>query len=713
MSDLNFSLLKWQREVLSDNARFKVVVAGRRCGKTRLSIVKLIIKALECPVDDASILYVAPTMAMAKKLCWDLLLRLGEKVIVKANINNSEVIFVNGVKVYVLGADNPDSLRGLKLYYAVLDEFKDMRSTVWEMILRPALSDMRGGALFIGTPEAGESLFRDYYNLGESRLDPEWRSWHLTTADNELIDPREIEAAKRSMSTMAFLQEYMADFDTSISGIFRPEWFKSGPEPRDGSYFIAVDLAGFEDVSDPNKKRSLDDTAIAVVKIADDGRWWVKKVETFRKDVRETAVRILMNIRTYKPICVGIEKGALQRAVMPYLTDLMNKNAVWAHIELIATSGKSKKGSDAIANRVIYNLQGRFEHGRITFAEGEDHTKLKQQILMFPSSKAHDDACFPAGTLIITEEGEKPIERVTVNDRVLTRQGFSKVKRAWCSGYKKVITRLGITATSDHPIFTENRGWISLDSLCLNDILILAQPIRSTSCEKQFISTAEPITDTLTLLNQTIGNTTQVMPDGKQLPDCFTVMCGNSIMENPSPSDMKSIISTEISTTIIYPILYVSPLTNTEWSIGRKLLQDQVPLNIKNILQESEDLQRNGIVPQKDASGIDNTPCDLSPRTFPNNPASFAENSIPLKSTDQGCAAKNANGHDVTICNETHGDCVPVYDLSVEGGEFFAERVLVHNCDALSLVAYLHDTIYGQADDDVPEWEPLDEIAGV
>jgi phage terminase large subunit-like protein len=183
----------------------------------------------------------------------------------------------------------------------------------------------------------------------------------------------------------------MADFDTMASDIFKEEWFKYGPEPREGDYFIAVDLAGFEDVSDINKKKYLDDTAIAVVKITPEGKWWVKKVDSFRKDVRETAVRILLAIRTYKPICIGIEKGSLMRALMPYLTDLMNKNGVYAHIEAISTSGSSKKGSDAIANRVIFALQGLFEHGRITFSDSEDHDKLKHQLMMFPSPKTHDD----------------------------------------------------------------------------------------------------------------------------------------------------------------------------------------------------------------------------------------------------------------------------------------------------------------------------------
>lgn len=383
--DLNFSFLRWQKTVFTDATRFKVVVAGRRCGKTHMSRVMTLVKALECTAKDATVLYVAPTFQMAKTIMWDQLLNIAQPVIKKSNVNDGEIELVNGIKIRIRGADNPDALRGMKLYYVVIDEFKDVKAQTWEMILRPALSDMKGGALFIGTPEPGESMFRDYFELGQSGEDDEWKSWHFTTRDNELIDPKEIEAAQRTMSTFAFKQEFLASFDTMGSDVFKEEWFKYGPEPRDGDYYIAVDLAGFEDVSDPNKKKYLDDTAIAVVKVGSDGKWYVKKVEAFRKDVRETAVRILMAIRAFRPICVGIEKGALQRAIMPYLSDLMAKNNTYAHIEAIPTSSNSKE------NRVIYALQGLFEHGRIIFSDDGDHRKLKEQLLMFPSAKSHDD----------------------------------------------------------------------------------------------------------------------------------------------------------------------------------------------------------------------------------------------------------------------------------------------------------------------------------
>lgn len=386
MSDVTFPLLNWQREVFGDPHRFKVVVAGRRCGKTRKSVVTLIIKALECPDSTGGVLYAAPTLGMARTLCWDLLCDLGRPVIAKININNSEITMVNGVKIYVRGADNPDSLRGMKLYYAVVDEFKDMKPQVWQMILRPALADMKGGALIIGTPEAGPSEFRDMFDRGQID-DPknEWKSWHFTTLDNELIDPKEIDEARMSMSTQAFNQEFLASFQSMEGAIFKESWLLYGDTPpKQGTTFIAVDPAGFESVSDPTKKKHLDNTAIAVVTVGDDGKWWVQQIKYGRWDVRQTAVEILMAIRSHKPMVVGIERGALAKALMPYLSDLMRKNNIYTHIEHIAISGSK-------VNRITYNLQGLFEHGRITLNKREKWDQFKVEYMAFPSAKAHDD----------------------------------------------------------------------------------------------------------------------------------------------------------------------------------------------------------------------------------------------------------------------------------------------------------------------------------
>ena len=385
MADLNFQLLPWQQEVFADKTSFKVVAAGRRCGKSRLAATALIIEALRCPAGSA-VLYVAPTNGQARQIIWDVLLEIGREVIQSSHINNMDITTINGAKIYVRGADRPDTLRGVSLTYAVLDEVADIKPEAWEQVIRASLSDKKGRALFIGTPK-GRNWFFDLFKLGQSDDDTEWKSWHFTTKDNPLIDPSEIEAAKKTMSTFSFKQEYMASFDNAGSDIFKEEWIKYGEEPDYGSYFIACDLAGFEEVSvqAANSKKRLDESAIAVVKVTEDGKWFVKEIEHGRWDIRETAVRILKAIRDHRPLSVGIERGALKNAVLPYLSDLMRKNNVYSHI-VDLTHGNKKK-----ADRIIWALQGRFEHGRIVLNSEQDWDDFIDQLLMFPARGVHDD----------------------------------------------------------------------------------------------------------------------------------------------------------------------------------------------------------------------------------------------------------------------------------------------------------------------------------
>lgn len=385
MSELNFQLLKWQQSVFKDTTRFKVVAAGRRCGKSRLSAVSLLIEALNCP-DGSAVMYIAPTLGQARTIMWDLLHELGRPVIKSSHVNNLEITLINGKKILVRGADNPDSLRGVSLIYVVMDECAFIKEDVWQKIIRASLSDKKGRALFISTP-SGRNWFYDTFNLGQDNQDEEWKSWHFTTQDNETIDPKEIEAAKRTLSSFAFKQEYLSSFDTAGADVFKEEWFKLDKEPQYGSYIVAIDLAGFEEVgknAGASKKR-LDETAIAVVKLKDNGDWWVAKIQHGRWDIRETAVNILKVIRDYQPTALGIERGALKNAVLPYLNDLMRKNNIYSHIQDL-THGNKKK-----TDRVVWSLQGRMEHGRVSFNPDEDWDEFKDQLIMFPTAGVHDD----------------------------------------------------------------------------------------------------------------------------------------------------------------------------------------------------------------------------------------------------------------------------------------------------------------------------------
>lgn len=382
--NLNFELLPWQKEVYGDKTRFKVIVAGRRCGKSRLSAVALLVEGLKCPQGSA-VMYVAPTQGQARQIIWDLLMDLGRDVISSSHVNNMDITLINGAKIYVRGADRPDTLRGVSLTFVVLDEVADIKADTWEKVLRAALSDKKGNALFIGTPK-GRNWFYDMYNLGREGDDEDWKSWHFTTRDNPLIDPKEIEGAKKTLSSFAFKQEYEASFDNAGTDLFKEKWLKYGEEPDGGVYYIGMDISGFlnENYSQARQKK-LDQSAIAVVKVTDDGNWFVKKIEHGRWDTKETAQRILKNIKEFQPVGIGLERGTSRNAVMPYLSDCMRSNNVYAHITDLTHGGKKK------TERIVWALQGRFEHGKITLNEEEDWEEFRDQILMFPTSQVHDD----------------------------------------------------------------------------------------------------------------------------------------------------------------------------------------------------------------------------------------------------------------------------------------------------------------------------------
>ena len=389
MASLDWSLLPWQLTVWKDPKRFKVLACGRRTGKSNLAIKLILAKALEAPVGSA-VVYVAPTLGQARQIAWDAILDQGKDVIKSAHVNQLDITLVTGRKIHIRSAENPDTLRGLKLFYAVLDEAAFIKDdSTWSKIIRPALADLRGGAMFISSPD-GRNWFHDLYNYALKSEDADdWSAYHFTTLDNPTIPPDEVATAKKTLSTLVFNQEFMASFATAGQQIFKESWLKYGKEPTKGSYYIAVDLAGFEAVATNSGgavKKKLDETAIAVVKVSDeDGTWFVKEIVHGRWDIKETADTILNLVAEYSPVVVGIEKGALKNAVMPYISDLMRRYNKFFHIVDLTHQNQKK------ADRVTGALQGFMEHGRIILNEDIDNAELEEQLLLFPSAGVHDD----------------------------------------------------------------------------------------------------------------------------------------------------------------------------------------------------------------------------------------------------------------------------------------------------------------------------------
>jgi predicted phage terminase large subunit-like protein len=383
LTELNVSLLPWQQEVFNDTTRFKVIAAGRRTGKSRLAAWMLIIRGLQA--DRGHVFYVAPTQGQARDIMWQVLMELGHSVIASSHVNNLQIKLVNGATIALKGADRPETMRGVSLRFLVMDEYADMKPEVWEQILRPALADQKGDALFIGTP-MGRNHFYELYTYACMSEDESFKGYHFTSYDNPLLDEEEINAAKQSMSAFSFRQEFMASFEAQDSELFKEKYVKfSEEEPDTGEYYIAVDLAGFADVNKvTTKTKRLDQTAISVVKANEDG-WWVANIIHGRWGVEKTARKIFEAVAEYRPVAVGIEKGALKNAVLPYLSDLMKKHQRFFRVDEL-THGNKKK-----TDRIVWALQGRFEHGAIVLNKGDWNTQFLDELFQFPNPLVHDD----------------------------------------------------------------------------------------------------------------------------------------------------------------------------------------------------------------------------------------------------------------------------------------------------------------------------------
>ena len=392
MTDLNVTLHDAQMEIFTSKKRFKIASCGRRFGKSYLAAWVLIINALQSTSKD--VFYVAPTFQQAKDILWSILKTIGKDVIKAAHENTATLTLINDRKIYLKGSDRPDTLRGVGLAYVVMDEYASMKQEVWEMILRPTLADIKGGALFIGTPAGKNHFYQLWLDAQKKEYEKEWEAFQFNSTDNPFLDPLEIEAARSTMSTQAFRQEFEATFETFSGGIFKEEWlqyvdddeFDDKKAKAQGHFVISVDPAGFEKAQKERglKSSKLDETAISVVKIAQD-EWLVKDILHGRWGIKETATKILDAAEDVQATTVGIESGALKNAIMPYIEDEMRMRGRWVNITDVTHGGKRKQ------DRIVWALQGRMEHGKIKFRKADWNKHFIGQMLDFPSPLAHDD----------------------------------------------------------------------------------------------------------------------------------------------------------------------------------------------------------------------------------------------------------------------------------------------------------------------------------
>jgi len=205
-----------QGQVFSSRKRFRVLVAGRRFGKSYLSCIELLRGAIERPGE--TFFYAAPTYRMAKDIAWKVMKKLVPKAWIKSkNETDLKIELVNGSTIELKGTENAMALRGRSLAGVVLDEAAFMSSEVWFEVIRPALADKQGWALFISTPDGTASWFYELWQYADSG-DSDWSRWQFTTIDGDNVPPEEIEAARAQLDARTFRQEFEASFE-NLSGL--------------------------------------------------------------------------------------------------------------------------------------------------------------------------------------------------------------------------------------------------------------------------------------------------------------------------------------------------------------------------------------------------------------------------------------------------------------------------------------------------------------
>lgn len=196
--------------------RWGVVVCHRRFGKTVMAINHLLRDAILSDKTNPRFAYIAPTYRQAKAVAWDYLKQFAGKIpMVRFHETELRADLPNGARIQLLGSENPDSLRGIYLDGAVLDEMADMPESLFPEIIRPALSDRKGWALFIGTPRGHNAFFDLYENASQQK---DWFTQVYKASETGILDAEELEAARAMMSHDQFEQEFECSWVANVPG---------------------------------------------------------------------------------------------------------------------------------------------------------------------------------------------------------------------------------------------------------------------------------------------------------------------------------------------------------------------------------------------------------------------------------------------------------------------------------------------------------------
>tara|TARA_B100001250_G_scaffold148226_1_gene126985 strand:+ start:6830 stop:8050 length:1221 start_codon:yes stop_codon:yes gene_type:complete len=386
-----------QLKVAQSDARWKILCAGRRFGKTRLGVQM----CLETALAGKRAWWVAPTYTIA---------RVGWRDIQEAarsfppeyeptiSLVNMEVTFPwCGGSIAVRSADSPHRLRGEGLDFLVMDEAAFTKPDVWHQVLRPTLTERKGGALFISTPMGMNNWFYELWEFADDKED--WEKFQFATYDNPAIDKDEVQQAKGEVGSIVFAQEYLAEFVEAGQGMLQPDWLRYFKEKggvffaqgenvslRDCSRFCTVDLA-------TSIQEGADYTVIASFAITPKGKVLVLDVVRERMEAPDIIPRIRQKMAQYDLQWVGMERAGFQLALIQFA-----KRDGLPVKELKADKDKVSRAMP---------LAARMEAGDIFLRQGAPWlVEVERELMSFPVGQ-HDDIVDALGYGVLSAQAKR------------------------------------------------------------------------------------------------------------------------------------------------------------------------------------------------------------------------------------------------------------------------------------------------------------------
>jgi predicted phage terminase large subunit-like protein len=354
-----------QKMVATHPARFKILVCGRRWGKTRLGSVM----ALKAALEGKRVWWVAPTYSIST-IAWQMIRPMASQLGGEIAESTRTAKFPTGGFISCKSGDQPNNLRGESLDLVILDEADFLDEIVWTEVLRPALADRKGQAVMISTPNIEGGWFHSLFQKGQDGTQ-DIISWQFPSASNPYLDPEELEAARASIPEIVYRREFLAEFVSSSGALLKEAWLQTGNPPlRDQmDVTIGVDLA-------ISTKDGADYTACVAIGRQPDGHIWILDAQRTRQPFDGVLRFIKGFCEAWNPSIVAIEQVQYQAAVVT---------------ELLRTTNLPVMGIRPDKDKVtrFYPLQARFEQGMV-FLSRDLPQEYRRELLGFPVG-AHDD----------------------------------------------------------------------------------------------------------------------------------------------------------------------------------------------------------------------------------------------------------------------------------------------------------------------------------